>query len=103
LNSLGFVCEAYASAEEYLGSARIGDTSCLILDVKMPGQNGLELQRQLIESGRSIPIIFITSFPEERGRAQAIGAGALCYLPKPYSDEELLKCIRRALRPPRSA
>jgi FixJ family two-component response regulator len=102
LNSAGFSCEAYASAEEYLGSERIAHTACLILDIKMPGLSGLELQRQLVQSGCTIPVIFITSFPEERTRAQASGAGALCYLPKPYSDEELLKCIGRALRLPRS-
>jgi FixJ family two-component response regulator len=102
LNSHGFACEAYASAEEYLGSKRIADTSCLILDVSMPGLNGLELQRQLAQGERSIPVIFITAFPDERTRAQATSGGALCYLPKPYSDEELLNCIRRALRPLRS-
>jgi FixJ family two-component response regulator len=101
LNSHGFACEAYASAEEYLGSERIEDTSCLILDVSMPGLNGLELQKQLTEAGRTIPIIFITAFPDERARAQATRGGALCYLPKPYSDEELVACIRRALGPPR--
>jgi FixJ family two-component response regulator len=99
LNSFGFVCDAYASAEEYLGSGRIANTSCLILDVKMPGLNGLELQTQLIETGRRIPIIFVTSFPEESARAKAIGAGAICFLPKPYSEEHLLNCIHRALRP----
>jgi len=100
LNSFGFICEAYASAEEYLGSERIEDTSCLILDVKMPGLSGLELQEQLIETGRRVPIIFITSFPEERTRTKAIGAGAFGFLPKPYSEEQLLSCIHRALRPP---
>ena len=103
LNSFGFACEAYASAEKYLGSERIAHTSCLILDVNMPGLNGLELQSQLVQSGRIIPIIFITAFPDERTRAQAMRAGSLCYLPKPYSEEELLNCIRRALGLPRSA
>jgi FixJ family two-component response regulator len=97
LDSLGFACEAYRSAEEYLGSATAADTRCLILDIHMPGLNGLELQRRLAQSGSTVPIIFITAFPEERSRAEAFRAGALCYLPKPYSDEELLDCVRQAL------
>jgi FixJ family two-component response regulator len=97
LNSHGFACEAYGSAEEYLGSLRTTRTSCLILDLNMPGLSGLELQRHLAQIGRAVPIIFITAFPQERTRAQAMGAGARCYLPKPYSDEQLVRCIRRAL------
>jgi FixJ family two-component response regulator len=63
----------------------------------MPGLNGLELQRSLVRSGSTVPIIFITAYPEERTRVEAFRAGALCYLPKPYNDEELLDCIRQAL------
>jgi FixJ family two-component response regulator len=97
LNSVGFCCEAYESAEDYLGAPQAMRTACLILDLNMPGLNGLELQQQLAQSGHSIPIIFITAFPEERTRAQAIGAGALSYLAKPCSDGELLECVRTAL------
>lgn len=97
LNSAGFRCEAYESAEHYLATPKSNRTVCLILDINMPGLNGLELQQKLVQSGLSIPTIFITAYPEERTRAQAIGAGALCYLPKPYSDEQLLESIRRAL------
>jgi FixJ family two-component response regulator len=97
LNSFGFACEVYSSAEEYLGSERIANTSCLILDVNMPGLDGLELQSQLKELGYSTPVIFITVLPEERTRKQATQAGAICYLPKPYSDAELIGCIRSAL------
>jgi FixJ family two-component response regulator len=63
----------------------------------MPGLNGLELQRLLAEQGRAVPIIFITSYPNERARRRAIRGGAICYLPKPYSEEELLGRIRLAL------
>jgi len=63
----------------------------------MPGLNGLELQQELAQSDQSIPIIFITAFPEERTRAQAIGAGALSYLPKPYRGQDLLECVHTAL------
>ena len=97
LNSVGLACEAHASAEQFLGSTRAADTQCLILDINMPGLNGLELQRRLVQSGSTVPIIFITAYPEERTRAEAFRAGALGYLPKPYSDEELLDCIRQAL------
>jgi len=97
LSSLGFACAAYASAEEYLGSGRVADTSCLILDVNMPGLNGLGLQARLGQLGHSTPIVFITAYPEDRTRNQAIRAGAICYLPKPYNDAELMECIRSAL------
>ena len=98
LNSVGFACEAFPSAEAYLASANLARTSCLILDIRMPGLSGLELQTRLAGGGHSIPIIFITSFPDEKMRQQAVDAGAICYLSKPYSDDELLGCIRRALQ-----
>jgi FixJ family two-component response regulator len=97
LASVGFICEAFASAEAYLQADAADRTLCLILDVRMPGLNGLELQRLLTDQGRIVPIIFITSFPDERVRRQAIEGGAICYLAKPYRVEELLECIRLAL------
>ena len=97
LASLGFACEAFASADAYLQSDAASRTACLILDVRMPGLNGLDLQRFLTDHGRAVPIIFITSYPNERVRRRAIKGGAICYLPKPYSDEELLSCIHLAL------
>jgi DNA-binding response OmpR family regulator len=63
----------------------------------MPGLNGFGLQQRLRQLGYSTPVIFITAFPEEGARAHAIGAGAVCYLAKPYSDDELVDCIRLAL------
>ena len=97
LASAGFVCEAFASADAYLQSDAANRTACLILDVRMPGLNGFELQRLLSDEGRAVPIIFITSYPNERVRWRAIRGGAICYLSKPYSEEELLGCIRLAL------
>ena len=97
LASVGFACEAYEAAEDYLQSDAAKWTACLILDVRMPGLNGLELQRLLTDQGRAVPIIFITSYPNEQVRRRAIRAGAICYLSKPYSEEELLGCIRLAL------
>ena len=97
LASVGFACEPFASADAYLQSDAADRTACLILDIRMPGLNGLELQRILINQGRAVPIIFITSYPNEQVRRRAIRAGAICYLSKPYSEEELLGCIRLAL------
>jgi len=97
LDAVGLRCEAFPSAEAYLASDRVRSTSCLILDVSMPGLNGVELQRRLLHAGHFIPTIFITAFPEERTRVQAESYGAVCYLCKPYRDEELLACIRLAL------
>jgi FixJ family two-component response regulator len=97
LDSLGFACEAYPSAEQYLGSKHVADASCLILDINMPGLNGLGLQKRLKELGYSTPVIFITAFPEEATRKQAIKSGAVCYLAKPYGDEALINCILAAL------
>jgi FixJ family two-component response regulator len=98
MKSYGFAVETFASATEYLGSDRLDKTSCLVLDVHMPDMNGLELQKRIVESGHAIPIIFITAFTDENARAQAMRAGAVDYLAKPFSDEELLKCIHVALQ-----
>ena len=97
LSAVGLPCEAFASGEDYLRSGRAPQTTCLILDITMPGMTGLELQRRLAQSGYGIPIIFITAFPENRTRTQAVQAGAICFLTKPYSDDELLACLERAL------
>jgi FixJ family two-component response regulator len=69
----------------------------LIADVQMPGMNGLQLHRKLIASGRHIPVIFITAFPDERARKLALSAGAVCYLSKPFDGESLRSCIRSAM------
>jgi FixJ family two-component response regulator len=100
LNAAGFACEAFSSGEEYFGSGKTEQTTCLILDLNMQGMNGLEVQHQVVQSGKNIPIIFITAFPEARTRTQALRAGATCYLTKPYSDDELLECLERALGSP---
>ena len=97
IESAGLACQAFASAEAYLASGWVARTSCLILDVSMPGLSGIELQHKLVRSGHSIPVIFITAFPKERIRAQAVCSGAICCLLKPYSEHELLDCIRMAL------
>jgi FixJ family two-component response regulator len=100
LKAAGFACEAFASGEEYFRSGQTEQTTCLILDLNMQEMNGLEVQHHVVQAGRGIPIIFITGFPEARTRAQAFRAGAICYLAKPYSDDELLACLARALGSP---
>lgn len=97
LRSLGFSAHAFSSAEEFLLSPRLNDTSCLIADVQMPGMSGVELQEHLIAQGHRTPIIFITAFPDDRIRERAMKAGAVCFLSKPFDGMGLLQCLERAL------
>jgi len=98
IRSVGFGAMVFASAEEFLTSDRLPDTDCLILDVRMPGMNGLELQRRLAASHRSIPVIFITAHGDEEARVRALNGGAVEYLLKPFSEEALLSAIDAALK-----
>ena len=98
IRSVGFGVMVFASAEELLTSDRLPDTDCLILDVRMPGMNGLELQRQLAASHMSIPVIFITAHGDEEARVRALNGGAVEYLLKPFSEEALLSAIDAALK-----
>ena len=82
----------------FLKSGQLHDTSCLIVDVQMPGMNGLQLQSHLAAAGCTIPIIFITAYDEKESRQRAMQAGAVAFLGKPFSDENLLQIIRSALR-----
>jgi FixJ family two-component response regulator len=97
VEAFGFEASTFTSAGEFLNSDRIPDISCLIADVQMPGTSGMQLHRELVASGCLIPVIFITAFPDERARKRALGAGAVCYLSKPFPAEILLGCIRSAL------
>lgn len=98
VKSFGFTVEVFASGEEFLLSGSLRITSCLVLDVQMPGMSGLQLQRHLAAAGYRIPIIFITAYPDERTRAQALEAGAVDFLNKPFGEQDLLSGIRSALR-----
>jgi FixJ family two-component response regulator len=98
VRSLGFGTSTFASAEEFLESAHLHDTSCLITDVQMPGMTGVELQSHLLERGNRIPMIFITAFPEERIRQQVCAAGAIGFLSKPFDGGMMIECIDKALR-----
>jgi len=97
LKSAGFHAEVFASAEEVLKSGRLSGTACLILDVRMPGMSGIELQERLIASGRMVPIIFITAHADEEERARALERGAVDCLQKPFTDDALLDAIAKAI------
>jgi FixJ family two-component response regulator len=97
LKEAGFSTVAFASAEEFLNSAELEHTACLIADIRMPGMSGLELQSKLNEGDYRIPIIFITAQGDEKMRLQALRAGAVEFLPKPFDDEVLLDHLRAAL------
>ncbi len=97
VRSLGYSAETFSSAEEYLESGHVDDSSCVITDLHMPGMSGAELQDRLLAEGHRIPIIFITAFFEERVRTRVMGAGAYGFLRKPFADESLIACLDRAL------
>jgi len=97
LRSLGYGVSAFASADEFLQSERVHDTSCLITDLQMPGLSGIELQHWLIAGGHGMPIIFITAYFDEKVRTRA-QAGAVDFMSKPYSDEQLIDCLDQALK-----
>ena len=98
IESFGFRAGVFESAEEVLKSDDLNRTSCLVVDVQMPGMDGLELQRRLAAMGSSIPIIFITAHDSKETRRRAIQAGAVAFLGKPFSDEQLLQTIHLALK-----
>jgi FixJ family two-component response regulator len=98
LNAIGFVTESFECAEDFLNSSRVHSTACVIADVQMPGMTGLELQNRLVLSGNPIPMILITAFPNYRDRTRAMTAGVECYVTKPFSENELLACISKALK-----
>lgn len=97
IRSLGYSPVAFERAEDFLNSNRKHDTACLVADVQMPGMTGLELYGRLIESGKPIPTILITAYPNDRERTRALHAGIKCYLTKPFGEDSLLACLRSAL------
>jgi len=97
VRSLGHSAAVFCSAEEYLHSDRVRDSSYLITDLQMRGMSGIELQDRLIANGYRTPIIFITAHFEEKARAQALEAGAFGFLRKPFDDESLIECLDQAL------
>ena len=98
LREFGFMVQAFASAEEFLASHCVGQTSCLILDVAMPGLSGPDLQKELTRRRQEIPIVFITAHRDETVRPRLIAQGAVECLFKPFSDTDLLEALNAALR-----
>jgi FixJ family two-component response regulator len=97
LRSVGFRVQGFASAEAFLQAQHAPETACLLLDVRLPGMNGLELQRQLVAAHWGMPIIFVTAYTNDDMRARALAAGAVAFLSKPCREEELLQAIEAAL------
>jgi FixJ family two-component response regulator len=97
MRSMGYRAEVFASAEDFLSSGHLNETACLILDVRMAGMSGLELQSKLTASNCRVPIIFISAHSNRRARARAIEAGAVAFLMKPFSDDALLNAIKSSL------
>jgi len=98
VRSRGYTAFAFRSGQEFLESEQLAKTSCLITDLQMPVMNGVQLQERLRARNHSIPIIFITAYPDDSIRAQVLARGAICFLTKPFIGETLLSCIDMALK-----
>lgn len=99
LKSVGFQVVAYSSAEEFMGSARLRAADCLVLDVRLDGMSGPDLQRELKTTGYSIPIVFVTAHETEALRERMMTDGAIDCLLKPFTDDTLLNAVEKALGP----
>lgn len=97
VRALGFDVAEFPGAADFLKSAQVSRTACLIADMRMPGMTGLDLYRHLITVGTPIPTVLVTAYPDEAVRARASKAGIRCYLAKPLEPDALLRCIRSAL------
>jgi FixJ family two-component response regulator len=97
VESLGYNASTFESARDFLKSDCVGNSACLIVDLQMPEMGGLELQRQLRVLGHCMPVIFITAFPSEAYRAQALNVGAIGFLTKPVDERSLIECLSRAI------
>lgn len=97
IRELDVATRTFSSAEEFLSSDYVDDTSCLVLDITMPGMSGPELHQELLRRGREIPTIFITGQSDQTIRDRVLKRGAVGFLRKPFSDEALLAEIKKAL------
>ena len=99
VESLGYNAVTFKSAEHFLESGLVADTTCLITDVQMPGLSGLDLQDALQSQGRHMPVILITAYPDEKHRTRALNGGAVGFLSKPFNEEALIRCLTAAIKP----
>jgi FixJ family two-component response regulator len=97
VRSFGYAVETFSSAADFLASPRLLETTCLISDVQMPVMGGLELYRNLIHTGHTIPTILITAYPNDADRDRALDDGVVCYLGKSADETHLMGCLRAAL------
>ena len=97
MKEAGLPAQAFASAEEFLGSGDLSQVGCLVADIRMPGMSGLELQARLNAERHRIPTVFITAHGDESMKMQALRAGAVEFLAKPFDEDVLLDCVRAAM------
>jgi two-component system response regulator FixJ len=97
ISSVGLQVKLFASAEDFLGSETPSQTDCAILDVRLPGISGLELQKRLAAKGQTVPIIIITAQGDDKTQDEAVAAGAIAFLKKPFQEEVLLAALESAL------
>ena len=98
VQSRGYSASTFASADKFLKSEQVSNTTCVITDLHMPGLSGLDLQDRLAAGGHRIPIIFITAYPEQHVKTRAVKAGALAFLSKPLNHDQLLGYLEKALK-----
>ena len=98
IESLGYKTVSFSSAEHFLASDVIAETTCLMTDLQMPGLSGLELQEALRSQGHRTPVILITAYPNERRRNRAIDGGAVGFLSKPFDEASLIECLAAAIK-----
>lgn len=96
LKSLGYAVAAFPSAGEFLASAELNDTACLLADVQMPAMTGIELYQHLVATGQGMPTILITAYPDEVVQERMLRLGVVCYLRKPFEEATLIHCLQSA-------
>ena len=97
LNAAGYSSLTFENARSFLGSSARASVTCLVADMRMTGMTGIELHEHLASSGNGVPTIIITAHPDEPTRARASEAGITCFLAKPFTPDELLACVRKAI------
>lgn len=97
IKSLGYSGAVFASAAEFLASPRFAATDCLVADIHMPQMSGVELYRHLVRTGRGIPTILVTAYPDDRAQQQMLSEGVRCYLRKPLEEAVLIDCLQSAV------